>query len=151
MAKTEKSVLEFTADGFIENPELYGQIYKRFITTNLDKDGNVIDDAEQKNIVSVLRDRLEKMNRLGFAVLIEKLVEYENFGVNEKLMNFIDMTKRFVIAVEIEPNKLSEYYPHWDKACDIDIYKGGLTNLIMAMIVEYVEYYLDELMDRIKL
>ena len=141
--RTEPTVLEFTAKGFAKNPEVYGAIFKEFINGNTDEQGNYIDDIEKENQMIALRNAFESMGRLELPIIIEKLVTYQNFGGSKELMKFLDVTKRFIIAVEKEPSKLYEYYPHWEKHCEIKVSKNGSEQVTKTSIIEYVEDYIE--------
>lgn len=148
MVKTEKSVLKFSAEGYVQNPELYGQIYKQFIQTNLDDKGNVIDDTEQSNIVEALRNALTEMDRKNLAVVIEQCVTYENFGGSKKLLNFIDITKRFVIAVEHNPKVVYDYLLYWERANPMTDHKNSIENLTVANLSNSVYNYLEGVINK---
>ena len=74
--------------------------------------------------------------------LIEALVTYENFGGSESLMKFIDITKRFVVATEKQPDRLIEFYSHWEKHCLLDKPHNNLEGLERAVIVQRVHDWL---------
>ena len=142
MAGQESTILEVTAKGYVMNPELYGAMYKSFIDKNRDEEGNILDDTEEQKLCEALRSQLIEMNKQDLAQCLEQLVTYGNFGGSDGFMKYIDIAKRFVVAVEKEHEKVHDFYPYYERALRDN---KGLTSIdawSKALISNTIENYI---------
>jgi hypothetical protein len=137
-----KSLLDNVALAFADDPAEYGKVYKQFISKNRDADGNILDDKKEQDMVIALRKAYETMDHIEYCELTERIINIENFGVSEELQAFIDLTKRFVVAVEKEPKKLLEFLPYWESRANISIKDLSFQNHLKSDLVNQVYNYL---------
>ena len=116
----------------------YGKRYKDFIKGKCD-------DSQESEMMG-MRTHFIDTGQLPLVTIIEKLIEYENFGGSQELLNFIKLTKNFIVAVEKEHWKLYKYAREWEKRNPLDEYrennKKTIENLTMALLTKYTYDYL---------
>lgn len=140
------SVLENTADLLTEDFEYYGNIFKHYISENRDASGNIISDEEEEKLVAALRKKLYGMDKMELVEVIERLAMYEQFGGSEELMKFIDLSRRFVIAIEKDKYKLYNFLPYWEKDINLDVKSSSFENMERVMICDAVYRYLKKVL-----
>lgn len=141
MAKN-KSVLNNVALAYAEDPAEYGKVFKQFIKKNRDEEGNILDDEKEQDMVVALRNSYDKMDNIEYCEITERIIQIEQFGISEHLQEFIDFTKRFLVAAEKEPKRIMEFLSFWEPKAAISTHDLSFENHLRVELIDQIYNYI---------
>ena len=131
--------------GLVTDPDYYDGIVGQMIDANRDSKGNVIDADKDKEICEVLRQAIYKVGIPTKEVAIDYIEGYKKQD-NEVVLNFIDITVRFINAVT--KDNLDKYLVLWKREYKkaIDNTKG-LHEVVVTNIADWNYEYIKGLFE----
>ena len=116
----------------------YAKLYKEFVVDDIGK--------EKEYILMGLRTQLIAEGEEKLLQVVERCIDYENYGGSEELVQFIQLTKKLVISVHNNAKTVYKYTKQWEDKNPMDKYRTDpskcIDNLTAAELTKVTYEYL---------
>lgn len=99
-----KSILKEIISGNINHPETYCELFEAALQEN-----------DKSLILEALREKYNEINKPDLLDLLENFAFYDQFTTSARFKKWIEVSKRFVLALDESPLKRQEYIDYWHK------------------------------------
>jgi len=129
------SILKEIIDGAVESPETYYSLFEM-----------ALEEYDKTLIVEKLKEKYNEIGKPDLLDTLENLAFYDQFTESARFKKWIETGKKFIIALDIAPEKKKEYFDYWkkytEKESDSLLLYTVLDRLAFANLVIFITDYL---------
>jgi hypothetical protein len=128
-------ILKEIISGAIDSPETYSELFEM-----------ALEEFDKSLIVQALKNKYNEIGKPDLLDLLENIAFYDQFTSDERFKKWLEVSKKFLLALDNAPEKRNEFVSYWQKYSkkenDNSISYKPMDRLAFANLVLFIRDYL---------